>query len=143
MEAGSAARCPRGALSAPRVALAVFPAAHLSTLPAPPLLCRPRCAPMQSAVPLDGSQSLLVFEGAVRVHGLFDFLLNESFRSHGDECDVPLLLAPVQFAQASLQAVQPKVGGGGRGGRREGAGRRLAGLPRALLGESAGRQQRF
>ncbi|KAL4447618.1 hypothetical protein ABPG75_004837 [Micractinium tetrahymenae] len=63
----------------------------------------------QSAVPLDGSQSLLVFEGALRVHGLFDLLVNESFRSHGDECDVPTLLAPAQFAHASLTAVQPKV----------------------------------
>ena len=62
-------------------------------------------------MPLDGSQSLLVFEGSLRVHGLFDFLLNESFRSHGDECDVPTLLAPVQFAHASLRAFQPKVGG--------------------------------
>lgn len=66
------------------------------------------CLP-QSAVPLDGSQSLLVFEGGLRVHGLFDFLLNESFRTHGDECDVPTLLAPVQFAHASLRAFQPRV----------------------------------
>lgn len=69
----------------------------------------PATAP-QSAVPLDGSQSLLVFEGALRVHGFFDFLLNESFRAHGDECDVPTLLAPAQFAHASLAAVQHKVG---------------------------------
>lgn len=61
-------------------------------------------------MPLDGSQSLLVFEGGLRVHGLFDFLLNESFRSNGDECDVPSLLAPVQFQGASLKAVQAKVG---------------------------------
>jgi hypothetical protein len=58
---------------------------------------------------MDGSQSLLVFEGGLRVHGLFDFLLNESFRSHGDECDVPLLLAPAQFAHASLQAAAPRA----------------------------------
>ena len=65
---------------------------------------------MQSTVPLDnGSQSLLVFEGAQRVHGLFDFLLNESFRTHGEECDVPPLLAPVQFAHASVTAFQPRV----------------------------------
>ena len=64
----------------------------------------------QSAVPLDGSQSLLVFEGALRVHGLFDFLLNESFRTHGDECDVPTLLAPPQLAHDSMTAVQHKVG---------------------------------
>lgn len=57
----------------------------------------------------NGSQSLLVFEGAQRVHGLFDFLLNESFRTHGDECDVPTLLAPVQFAHASITAFQPRV----------------------------------
>ena len=55
-----------------------FPAPHFCFLT--PLSC-PR--PPQSAVPLDGSQSLLVFEGALRVHGLFDFLLNESFKSHG------------------------------------------------------------
>jgi hypothetical protein len=65
--------------------------------------------PPQAAVPMDGSQSLLVFEGGLRVHGLFDFLLNESFRSHGDECDVPLLLAPAQFAHASLQAAAPRA----------------------------------
>jgi hypothetical protein len=64
----------------------------------------------QSAVPLDGSQSLLVFEGAERVHGLFDFLLNDAPAAHGDACDVPLLLAPVQFAGASLRALRPKVG---------------------------------
>ena len=79
---------------------------------AAPLCMLPPHAPtllLQSAVPLDGSQSLLAFEGGLRVHGLFDFLLNESFRSHGDECDVPTLLAPVQFAHASLRAFQPRV----------------------------------
>lgn len=83
------------------------------------LLLAPACP--QSAVPLDGSQSLLVFEGAVRVHGLFDFLLNESFRSHGDECDVPSLLAPVQFAHASMHALQPKVRSSCMGGAAAGA----------------------
>ena len=64
---------------------------------------------LQAAVPLDGSQSMLAFEGALRVHGLFDFLLNESFRSHGDECDVPTLLAPAQFAHAAMRAHPAKV----------------------------------
>ena len=58
---------------------------------------------------MDGSQSLLAFEGALRVHGLFDFLLNDSHRAHGDDCDVPLLLAPAQFAHAALRSLQPKV----------------------------------
>lgn len=57
----------------------------------------------------DSTQSMLAFEGALRVHGLFDFLLNESWRLHGDECDVPLLLAPTQFLHGSLRAHQPKV----------------------------------
>jgi hypothetical protein len=52
---------------------------------------------------------MLAFEGALRVHGLFDFLLNESFRSHGDECDVPTLLAPAQFAHAAMRAHPAKV----------------------------------
>lgn len=72
----------------------------------------PLPATLQSAVPLDGSQSLLVFEGGLRVHGLFDFLFNESFRTNGDACDVPMLLAPVQFSHASLRVLQPKVWGG-------------------------------
>jgi hypothetical protein len=58
---------------------------------------------------MDGSQSLLVFEGAVRVHGLFDFLLNDSFTSHGEDCDVPVLQSPSQFAHAALSASQPRL----------------------------------
>lgn len=82
---------------------------HAPGLLKPPSYPPPVPLHVQSAVPLDGSQSLLVFEGGLRVHGLFDFLLNESFRSHGDECDVPTLLAPVHFQHACLKAAQPKV----------------------------------
>lgn len=74
---------------------------------------------------MEGTQSLAVFEGTLRCHGLFDFLLNESFRCHGDECDVPLLLAPAPFMHAALAAAPLRVlgaadgavagGGGGRG----------------------------
>lgn len=84
--------------------LPLFPLCALTCRRLLPSPCLP-----QSAVPLDGSQSLLVFEGGLRVHGLFDFLLNESFRTHGDECDVPTMLAPVQFTHASLRVFQPRV----------------------------------
>ena len=62
-----------------------------------------------------GTQSVLVFEGSLRVHGLFDFLLNESWRLHGDDCDVPVLLSPTSFLHGSLKALQPKVTGGNDG----------------------------
>lgn len=57
-----------------------------------------------------GTQSMLLFEGGVRVHGLFDFLLNESWRLLGDACDVPLLLSPVPFLLGTLRAHDVKVG---------------------------------
>eukprot|EP00887_Chlorella_sp_A99_P003308 scaffold9.g3308.t1 len=60
-----------------------------------------------SAPPAEGTQSMAVLEGTLRVHGLFDFLLNESFRTHGDECDVPTLLAPVPFVHAALVSAEP------------------------------------
>ena len=60
-----------------------------------------------------GTQSMLVFEGALRVHGLFDFLLNESWRLHGDDADVPLLLSPAPFLHGCLRAAVPKVRGPG------------------------------
>lgn len=60
---------------------------------------------LQVAPAKEGTQSMAAFEGALRVHGLFDFLLNESFRCHGDDCDVPLLLAPTQFLHASLVSI--------------------------------------
>jgi hypothetical protein len=53
-----------------------------------------------------GTSSLLCFEGAQRVHGLFDFLLDEGLRMHGAAADVPLLLAPTAFAYAAVVAAR-------------------------------------
>lgn len=49
-----------------------------------------------------GEKSMLYFEGAHRVHGVFEFLLNEN-SLHGDTCDVPIILAPVAFVNAALK----------------------------------------
>lgn len=51
----------------------------------------------------EGLRSMLVFEGAMRVHALFDFLLNRARSLHDDACDVPVLMAPTQFVGASMQ----------------------------------------
>ncbi|KAK9816957.1 hypothetical protein WJX72_007445 [[Myrmecia] bisecta] len=65
---------------------------------------------------VDGKpQSLLYFQSAEQVHGLFDFLFGEptAIDRRGlpstDECDVPLLLAPVPFHGASLHQYQPQM----------------------------------
>ena len=69
------------------------------------------------AVVRDGSaQSMLVFQGAVAVHGLFDYLIQDTgfqvATGGGTEgwADVPLLLAPTQFECAVLHRPQVKVG---------------------------------
>eukprot|EP00891_Asterochloris_glomerata_P009948 jgi/Astpho2/9948/Aster-x1619 len=49
------------------------------------------------------AKSLLLFDGAAEVQGLFDFLLNEATRICGSDCDVPQLLAPVAFPGACLK----------------------------------------
>lgn len=54
-------------------------------------------------------ESLLFFEGASRVHGLFEYLLCEH-SSSTELADVPLLLAPVPFLGATLHQLQPQVG---------------------------------
>lgn len=54
-------------------------------------------------------ESLLYFEGPVEVQGLFEYLFNESRRFCGEECDVPLLMAPVAFPGACLKQLHPKV----------------------------------
>lgn len=51
----------------------------------------------------EGTRSMLVFEGALRVHALFDFLLNRVFELSDEICDVPLLLSPVQFTHAAVK----------------------------------------
>lgn len=53
--------------------------------------------------------SLLFFSGSSEVHGAFDFLFTEAFKLAGDDCDVPLLLAPVPFMNAALHQLKPKV----------------------------------
>ena len=59
---------------------------------------------------LDNStRSMLVFEGRLRVHALFDFLLNRGGGSGGGgvdpgtACDVPVLMAPRPFSHASYK----------------------------------------
>lgn len=49
------------------------------------------------------TRSMLVFNGALRVHALFDFLLNRAFTLLDNVCDVPVLLAPVQFTHAAIK----------------------------------------
>lgn len=67
-----------------------------------------RKAPV-SAASIDGKPaSLLFFEGATRVHGLFEHLLFEA-SSSSEHTDVPLLMAPVPFLGASLQQLQAQV----------------------------------
>ena len=98
-----------------------------------PLACSPRPSlpPARSPVPAacppaapalqgssDGTQSLAVFEGAERVHGAFDLLLNECMRGPGDEGEPPALLAPAPFLHGALRVAQAAVrwrGGGALG----------------------------
>jgi hypothetical protein len=49
------------------------------------------------------TRSMLVFNGALQVHALFDFLLNRGFTLLDSVCDVPVLLAPVQFTHAAIK----------------------------------------
>jgi protein downstream neighbor of Son len=49
------------------------------------------------------TRSMLVFNGALQVHALFDFLLNRAFTLLDNVCDVPVLLAPVQFTHAAIK----------------------------------------
>lgn len=64
-----------------------------------------------SSASAEGTRSMLVFEGALRVHGVLELLLSRAFELHGDGCDVPLLLAPTQFEHASLVACQVEAPG--------------------------------
>ena len=50
-----------------------------------------------------GTRSMLVFEGWLRVFALFDFMLNRAFELSDEACDVPLLIAPVQFTNATVK----------------------------------------
>lgn len=71
-----------------------------------------RITPLQSPARQAGnpdSKSLLCFRGWEQVHGLFDFLLNEAFRSFGEDADVPLLLSPVPFVHGALNPSRPKA----------------------------------
>lgn len=54
-------------------------------------------------------ESLLYFEGPLEVQGLFEYLFNERRKVCGEDCDVPLLMAPVAFPGACLQQLHPKV----------------------------------
>lgn len=61
----------------------------------------------------EGTRSALLFRGALRVHGLFDFLLNYAASSlTAPGCDVPILMAPVQFTNANVKKfhVEASVG---------------------------------
>ncbi|KAL3163208.1 hypothetical protein ABBQ32_009610 [Trebouxia sp. C0010 RCD-2024] len=54
-------------------------------------------------------ESLLYFEGHLEVQGLFEYLFNERRKLCGEECDVPLLMAPVPFPAACLKQLHLKV----------------------------------
>ena len=54
-------------------------------------------------------ESLLWFEGPLEVQGLFEYLFNEQRKVCGEECDVPVLLAPTAFPGACLKQTRPKV----------------------------------
>jgi len=73
------------------------------------------------------TRSMLLFNGALQVHALFDFLLNRAFTLLDSVCDVPLLLAPVQFTHAAIKkytltatAASAAVASGTRKGARKG-----------------------
>lgn len=72
------------------------------------------CLQVQASTALAGvdntAKSLLLFDGAAEVQGLFDFLLNEATRICGSDCDVPQLLAPVAFPGACLKQHSVRVG---------------------------------
>ncbi|CAL8467510.1 g7048 [Coccomyxa elongata] len=62
-----------------------------------------------SAAGIDGKPaSLVFFEGATRVHGLFEHLLFEAVTS-SEQTDVPLLMSPVPFLGASLHQLHPQL----------------------------------
>ena len=62
-----------------------------------------------SAAGIDGKPaSLVFFEGATRVHGLFEHLLFEAVTSP-EQTDIPLLVSPVPFLGASLQQLHAQV----------------------------------
>lgn len=82
--------------------------------------------PARGGVADNSAESLLLFEGAERVHGLYDFLLNEvrAGTLHA-KSDVPPLLAPVLFEGGTLvrhELVLRRPGGGGGAGASGGAG---------------------
>lgn len=59
---------------------------------------------------IDGTaRSLLLFQGAASVQGLFDHLLGDVMGEQAAALDVPTLLAPVPFPGASLQHLLPQV----------------------------------
>ena len=73
--------------------------------------------PARGGVADNSAESLLLFEGAEGVHGLYDFLLNEvrAGTLHA-KSDVPPLLAPVLFEGGTLvrhELVLRRPGGGG------------------------------
>ena len=70
-----------------------------------------------SEAALGGTRGALVFEGALRVHGLFELLLNRGPSLQDDAVDVPLLMAPVQFTHSALRSYTLEALGSSRPGR--------------------------
>jgi hypothetical protein len=52
---------------------------------------------------------MLLFEGKANVTGFFDYLYNTVVEPAAASVDVPLLLAPVPFLNASLQQLNMQV----------------------------------
>ena len=65
---------------------------------------------LRAVAAIDGKpRSLLLFQGAGDVQGLFDYLLADVVEGSSAHVDVPLLMAPVPFPSAGLHQLQTQV----------------------------------
>ena len=53
--------------------------------------------------------SLLSFEGARQVHGIYNWILDSTLSLAADALDVPQLLSPSPFLGASIHKLEPQV----------------------------------
>lgn len=63
-----------------------------------------------------GNRSVLIFEGARRVHALFDVLLNRSNTMSHDDCDTPSIHAPVSFRNSCRDRLHIREKSNGKNG---------------------------
>lgn len=65
---------------------------------------------MRAVAAIDGTpKSLLLFQGAGNVQGLFDYLLASVMEEPSTHVDVPMLIAPVPFPGSSLHQLHAQV----------------------------------